>query len=79
LTTAAQRFPLRPSSSPIFRSEVPPAPAPLSLSPFPVLKDEFSLRTANFTTIMHTFYKLPAPSPPLEGEYLAELLDAGTG
>jgi len=28
---------------------------------------------------MRTFYRLPPPDPPLEGEYLAELLDAGTG
>ena len=28
---------------------------------------------------MQTFYRLPPPDPPLEGEYLAELLDAGTG
>lgn len=41
--------------------------------------NEFMLRTTNFSTIMSIFSGLAPPSLPLEGEYLAELLDAGTG
>ena len=67
----------QPLPPPLLRSEVPPHL--LDTAQTPLLTSEFALRTANFSTVMQTFYRLPPPDPPLEGEYLAELLDAGTG
>ena len=67
----------QPLSPPLLRSAVPSLL--LDTAQTPLLTSEFALRTANFSTVMQTFYRLPPPDPPLEGEYLAELLDAGTG
>lgn len=61
----------------LLRSEVPPALRDTAQTPLQT--SEFALRTANFSTVMQNFYSLSLPDPPLEGEYLAELLDAGTG
>lgn len=61
----------------VLRSEIPPALRDTEETSLQT--SEFALRTANFSTVMQTFFRLSPPDPPLEGEYLAELLDAGTG
>jgi len=55
---------------------LPPPPNP-SLSPILANATEYDLRTAAFPSLFHLFLSLPPPSPPLHGEYLAEILDAG--
>jgi hypothetical protein len=39
---------------------------------------DYHLRTAPFPTLFHLFLSLPPPSTPLDGEYVAEILDAGS-
>jgi hypothetical protein len=36
---------------------------------------EFFIRTSPLKVLMEVFHELPPPSAPLEGEYLAELLE----
>ncbi len=55
-------------------------PATATLPPAPSLDQvsEYTLRTAAFPSLFSLFLSLPPPSAPLHGEYLAEILDAGS-
>lgn len=39
---------------------------------------DYHLRLMAFPDLFRLFHTLPAPSEPLEGEYLAEMLDSGS-
>jgi hypothetical protein len=54
----------------------------VSVPPFDLLQranvTEYTLRSAPFPSLFYLFLSLPPPSGPLHGEYLAEILDAGS-